>query len=38
MASNDVRVLLADPAVSLALVKPAQRTRVVYHYMYVNQL
>ena len=33
----NVRVLLADPAVSLTLVKPAQRTRVVSYYMYVNQ-
>ena len=36
-ALSDVRVLLADPAVSLTLVKPAQRTRVVSYYMYVNQ-
>ena len=34
---NKVRVLLADPAVSLTLVKPAQRTRVVSYYMYGNQ-
>ena len=32
-----VRVLPADPAVSLTLVKPAQRTRVVHFYMYVYQ-
>ena len=33
----NVRVLLADPAVSLTLVKPAQRTRVVSYYMHVHQ-
>ena len=33
----NVRVLLANPAVSLTLVKPAQRTRVVSYYMYVHQ-